>query len=75
MTAPNRVATGVSGLALIGLVAAAGLSGPASAQTSVGAEFERVTADIQAAVERHDSRAYHEFRSQLDALIARATGT
>ena len=75
MTATHRIARGVRGLALIGLVTAAGLPGPAYAQTLVGAEFERVTADIRAAVERHDSRAYHEFRNQLDALIARATGT
>jgi hypothetical protein len=74
MTARHRNARGVRELVLIGLVTALLLPGPASARTSAGAEFERVTADIRAAVERHDSRAYHDFRNQLDALIARATG-
>ena len=74
MTANHRVARGVRGLGLVCLVTAAGLPGSASARSAVGAEFERVTADIQAAVERHDSRAYHEFRNQLDELIVRATG-
>jgi len=73
MITPYRTASGVRGLTLAGLLMTAGLAGPASAQTVVGAEFERVTADIRAAIERHDSRAYHEFRNQLDELIITST--
>jgi hypothetical protein len=59
------------------LAAAAGgpaVPGPATALTSRGAEFDRITADIRAAVERHDARAAHLFGVQLDRLIAKAIG-
>ena len=57
-------------------LAAAGPAGPgtATALTSPGAEFDRITADIRAAVERHDARAAHLFGAQLDRLVAQAIG-
>jgi hypothetical protein len=57
-------------------LAAAGsaVPGSATALTSRGAEFDRITADIRAAVERHDPRAVHLYGAQLQRLIAEATG-
>jgi hypothetical protein len=58
-------------------LAAAGPTVPgttATVLTSPGAEFDRITADIRAAVERHDARAAHLFGVQLERLIAQATG-
>ena len=56
-------------------VVGAAVPGATAASLSAGAEFDRITADIRAAIERHDPRAAHQFGAQLDRLIARATGT
>jgi hypothetical protein len=39
-----------------------------------GAEFERITGNIRAAIQRHDMRAYHAFGVQLRDLVAEAVG-
>ena len=74
MTAPRRRLR-YAGLSVMLALAAAGsgVAGTSAALTTQGAEFDRITADIRAAVERHDSRAAHVFGAQLDLLIARAT--
>ena len=50
------------------------IAGPVAAQSRSGQEFERLTADIRAAVSRHDVRAFHEFHRQLDRLIELSVG-
>jgi hypothetical protein len=66
------------GLLVVLTLAAAGLAAPgtttAASSSADGAEFDRITADIRAAVERHDARAAHLYEAQLDRLIVRATG-
>ena len=77
MTAMHRQLRYV-GISLLLALAAAGSAAPgatiAASPSAVGAEFDRITADIRAAVERHDARAAHLYEAQLDRLIVRATG-
>jgi hypothetical protein len=54
----------------IALLAFAATSGGAVALTPHGGDFDRITADMRAAVARHDSRLYHGFETQLRELIA-----
>jgi hypothetical protein len=56
----------------IALLAFAATSGGAVARTPHGGDFDRITADMQAAVARHDRRFYHAFENQLRELIDRA---
>jgi hypothetical protein len=52
------------------------LASPASAGAPPsGAEFERITTNIRAAVARHDARSYHLFRRQLESLVDEAIGS
>lgn len=49
-------------------------AGDARATSDTAAEFDRITADMRAATNYHDPRAYHVFHAQLVELI-RATTT
>ena len=60
--------------ALLVAMAVGTFASPSTAAVSNVAEFGRITADIRAAVVRHDSRALHQFEEQLHRLIAEATG-
>jgi hypothetical protein len=59
--------------ALLAEVAMTPASIAAGADASRGAEFERITADIRAAVARHDARLYHLYLNQLERLVDQAT--
>lgn len=72
MSATNRGVRRVAGAILIAIALAA-LAGPASARPAPGAEFERITADMRAAIQRHDPRSYHAFQRQLRILVSSAT--
>jgi len=70
----RRLRTFVIGTLLALAAAGPAAPGVATALTGQGAEFDRITADIRAAVERHDARAAHLFGVQLDRLVAKAIG-
>jgi hypothetical protein len=70
----RRLRTFVIGTLLALAAAGPAAPGAATALTGQGAEFDRITADIRAAVERHDARAAHLFGVQLDRLVAKAIG-
>ena len=75
MTTKYRRLRGVGLSVLLALaIAGSAVPGASAAAPSAGAEFDRITADIRAAIERHDARAAHQYGGQLDVLIARATG-
>ena len=73
MSATSRGVRRFVGATIVTAVLLASLAGPAGARPTAGSEFDRITADLRAAVERHDPRSYHAFRSQLEALIRTAT--
>jgi hypothetical protein len=74
MTAsPARVVRTVITLAAAAVCVTAN-AGPVAAQSRGGPEFERLTADIRAAVARHDMRSFHEFHRQLDRLLEQSVG-
>jgi len=52
---------------------AGGGAGDARAASDAAAEFDRITADMRAAVARHDARAFHAFHAQLVELIRAVT--
>jgi hypothetical protein len=72
MTSPARLIRVVLTLAAAASITAT--TGPVAAGSWSGPEFERLTADIRAAVTRHDMRAFHEFHRQLDRLIEHSVG-
>jgi hypothetical protein len=61
-------------LTLVAAVCIIATAGPVAAHSRSGSEFERLTADIRAAVERHDMRSFHEFHRQLDRLVEQSVG-
>jgi len=73
MSATSRSVRRLVGAIIVSAVGLAALAGPAGARPAAGSEFDRITADLRAAVQRHDPRSYHAFRSQLEALIRTAT--
>ena len=73
MSATSSCVRRLVGATIVTAVLLASLAGPAAARPAAGSEFDRITADLRAAVERHDPRSYHAFRSQLEALIRTAT--
>jgi len=73
MSATSRGVRRFVGAIIASAFVLAPLTGPAGARPAAGSEFDRITADLRAAVQRHDPRSYHAFRSQLEALIRTAT--
>jgi hypothetical protein len=74
MTATHRIQPIVCAFVLVTTLWAAAVPVPAAADTQSGAEFDRITADIRASIDRHDMRSLHAYQSQLKRLVARATG-
>lgn len=64
-----------AGLSLVFALSIAASAGPLTGATAgaPSGEFDRITADMRASLERHDLRAFHQYRRQLDRLIATAT--
>ena len=73
MSATSRGVRRFVGAIIVTAVVLPGLAVPAGARPTPGSEFDRITADLRAAVQRHDQRSYHAFQSQLEALIRGAT--
>jgi hypothetical protein len=73
MTTTRRVRPVLSALVAVAACSGAAVAVPAAAGVHAGAEFDRITADIRAAIERHDTRAFHGYEGELQRLIARAT--
>ena len=73
MSATSRSVRRLVGAIIVSAVVHAALAGPVGARPTAGSEFDRITADLRAAVQRHDPRSYHAFRLQLEVLIRTAT--
>jgi hypothetical protein len=77
-TAIRRAAASAILTATLAVAVPASAAAPAAprggADSGPGAEFERITGNIRAAIERHDMRAYHAFGVQLRHLVAEAVG-
>jgi len=73
MSATSRGVRRFVGAIIVSAVVLAAPAGSAGARPTAGSEFDRITADLRAAIQRHDPRSYHAFRSQLEALIRTAT--
>ena len=69
MSATFRGVRRFVGASIATAVILSALAAPAGARPTPGSEFDRITADLRAAVQRHDPRSYHAFQSQLEALI------
>jgi len=74
MSETSRGGRRLVGAVLVTAIALSALAAPAIARPTPGSEFDRITADMRAAVQRHDPRSYYAFRSQLKVLISAATG-
>jgi hypothetical protein len=59
--------------AIIAIAIAVSAVTAAAAGSPGGSEFDRITADLRAAIQRHDPRSYHLYVAQLEALIDEAT--